>query len=71
MPFIFVAIVLYLVFAVLVGALCTDYVIWAIAGQDISFFGDVLISIFAASITIPAAICLWLFEAFGGVLPLT
>ncbi|MFA6309572.1 MAG: hypothetical protein WC677_07565 [Clostridia bacterium] len=52
-------------FNVLVGTWSVNYLLMQLLGKTIPVIGAILIALFAAEVTVPVAIIVWLLKAFG------
>jgi len=57
--------VLFFLFNLFVGAWSVNYVLFAFLGKTLPFLGAMLIGLFAAEVSVPVAIVVWLLKAFG------
>jgi hypothetical protein len=58
-------VVAWLAFLLVFGGWSVNYCLNVLLQKDIPFVGDILIGLFAGSITIPLAIVLWILSLFG------
>lgn len=54
-----------LLFNLLLGGWSVDYCLNAILGKNIPWYGDVIIGLFTAEVSVPLAIVLWILSLFG------
>ena len=62
--------VLYLLAMLTIGAVAFDYALYALVGQDVSFWADMLAAVIVGSVTTPLAAVLWVLSLAGLTFPL-
>jgi hypothetical protein len=64
-----VAVLILLVINLGIGGACFDYVLYAVFGKDIPWYGDAIAGLFLGEFSIPAAVIVWIIRLCGVAVP--